>query len=213
MVHGSTMECLMDLMQRMWDTEVRIDRCKNETSVIHFGRNRIVKSVLAPEVPHPDFLWWIDMDLEFDPDSLLRLFSHQKMFICGNYARRYPPHLPTVGRVNKEVGLYETISKAELEKGGLIPVDSATGGFTLVHSSIYKKVSYPWYEFGFVEGVDIKHPWELIDIGEDVYFSQKARQAGFDIWCDLDIPLAHFTTSKLTKKEMLEAYDDETVVQ
>jgi hypothetical protein len=56
----------------------------------------------------------------------------------------------------------------------------------LVRRPVLEAMADPWFETGRISSQEI---------GEDVYFCDKARDAGFRLWLDLGAKLGHLTTA------------------
>lgn len=148
--------------------------CK-QCSQISMSRNMHVREALAFE-PQATHLLWVDSDMKAPRDALVRLLGHDKDIVGAFYNKRVPPY-ETVGHL---------INASDLSSGGLRKADVMPGGFVLVRREVYETIAPPWYR----ESYD-KHLATDIDpdgtVGEDVNFSKAAIEAGYDIWCDLDL--------------------------
>ncbi|HDZ13925.1 MAG TPA: hypothetical protein ENH60_03370 [Pricia sp.] len=71
------------------------------------------------------------------------------------------------------------------------PFKISSGGFgiVLVKYEVFEKLDWPYWKNIFVPGD--------IEMGEDIYFCKKARQAGFDIWCDPKVKCSHIRMANL----------------
>jgi hypothetical protein len=141
-------------------------------SVAH-SRNQHVYDLLQFKDPCITHFFWIDSDMAFPPDGLMRLLAHNKQMIGAFYPQKAPPH-EVVGRPTN----MEDLEK----KKGIIQADILGGGFVLVKREIYESsgIECPWYEeryFGPKPGL----------VSDDVVFSHKCRCAGIDMWADLDL--------------------------
>ena len=119
---------------------------------------------------------WIDSDMKFSPNALVRLLDHDKDIVGAFYNKRTPPY-ETVGHL---------LDASNLASGGLRQADIMPGGFVLVRREVYEKLSPPWYR----ESYDLHLASEGDPdgtVGEDVNFSRAAIAGGYDIWCDLDL--------------------------
>lgn len=88
------------------------------------------------------------------------------------------PTGPTA-QIYKENGERELIWTMP-ESTGLQEIGSVGMGVMLIKKRVFAKLSEPWFET----------PWRHDKrgyIGEDVYFCNKARDAGFKIWIDHDV--------------------------
>lgn len=104
-----------------------------QTSMISNGRNGTVEIALTNKC---DYLFWIDSDMRFPPDALMRLLSHQKEVVGAIYNKRVPP-FETLGLLKgeKPAKIHDGLHEALLLPGGML----------LVHASVYRKIRWPAY--------------------------------------------------------------------
>ena len=123
-------------------------------------------------------LLFVDSDMRFPQDMISRLLKHDLDIVAANCARRRMPTGPTA-QIYKENGERELVWTMP-ESAGLQEIGSVGMGVMLIKAEVFKALSEPWYET----------PWRSDKrgyIGEDVYFCNKARAAGFKIWIDHDV--------------------------
>lgn len=121
---------------------------------------------------------FIDSDMRFPQDMISRLLAHDVDIVAANCARRRMPTGPTA-QIYKENGERELVWTMP-DSTGLQEVGSVGMGVMLIKAGVFKALSEPWYET----------PWRTDKrgyIGEDVFFCNKARDAGFKIWIDHDV--------------------------
>lgn len=145
-----------------------------ENSVIHQGRNRLVRAAQEHAV---GYLLFLDADMVFPPDALMRLLSHNKDMTCAFYNRRCAPYT-TVGAL--------VDPKADLTRPGLVEASMAGCGLMLIRMDVFARTSAPWF-FWSSNPADAKPDNLDGETGEDVNFIIKARAAGFKLWADLDL--------------------------
>lgn len=104
-----------------------------QSSMITLGRNGTVDVSLENGV---DYIMWIDSDLKFPPDALLRLLSHQKDIVGATYNKRVPPY-ETLGKLAG--------TKPDQLRGGVHEALLLPGGMVLVKAEVYKTIGWPWY--------------------------------------------------------------------
>lgn len=156
-----------------------------------------VRSTMAHDALADGFteLLWVDADIAFEPSDVDLLLSHDQPVVCGIYpkkgARAFASRL-----------LPETRELVFGAGGGLLEIQYAGGGFTLVRSSVYRtmqeKLALPTCNTQFnAPMVPFYMPlvketpegaWYL---AEDFAFCERARQAGFSIYADTRIRLRH----------------------
>lgn len=159
---------LCNMIARTTAAQVVAEVCGVQGCYVEKNRNTIVR--LALESPTPvDGILWVDTDMEFPPDTLLRLMARQKHIVGCNYRERAAPH--------GYLGHFLDDDDRRCYRGGLHKMDRMPGGLMLVGMSVYHTLSPPWY----------RAPIEENDPRDDYYFSLKAREAGFGVWCDMDL--------------------------
>ena len=126
-------------------------------------------------------------DHAFAPDMLSRLLAHNVDVVVPLGLMRQPPYKPAVFSDWAGTGMYRRrVNLNDHPDGGLVPIHSAGSAGMLIRRHVLENLVDPWFESGGVSGVEI---------GEDVYFCDKAREMGFGIYVDLDTPMGHITTS------------------
>lgn len=121
-------------------------------------------------------LLFIDSDMLFPPDTLKRLLAHDKDIIGVEYNKRQFP-LQTV------TAYFPDEAKSETEP---FKVGIAGTGVMLIKTDVFKNPNMDknWFSFGRnAEGKNV--------IGEDGWFCNTARDAGYDIWVDPTIKVLH----------------------
>jgi FkbM family methyltransferase len=131
-----------------------------------------------------DYLFAVDADISFPPDTLKRLLSHDKDMVTGLYIQRIPgKHCIEVMKRN-EFGGVTHIPWEELKGRGLVKVDSAGFGCVLIKKHVFADMEYP--HFVYKSALDHMHT-----ISEDVYFFLKSGALGKEIWADTTILCGH----------------------
>ncbi len=87
----------------------------------------------------PDFLLWIDTDMMFPPNALLRLLQHNKDIVGATYNKRVPPY-ETLGKLKGAKP-----SEVELAQGGLREAELLPMGFMLVRTEVFQKIRFPYF--------------------------------------------------------------------
>lgn len=140
--------------------------------------NMLVRNMYEADA---QWLWILGDDHTFNPQTLARLLEHDKDIVVPLCLMRNPPYRPVIfADENNRVDLNEH------PDGGLIEVHAAGSGGMLIKREVFNFMVEPWFEAGVRSSVQL---------GEDVYFCEKAREAGFSVWADLDITFGHCTTS------------------
>jgi hypothetical protein len=151
------------------DLDVRLFSVKG--TLLPEVRNDLVREALRAECSH---VLWLDTDMRFPKDTLLRLLAHDVPVVGCNYTTRRFPHQPTA-----EVAGHGLVY---IERGGegLLPVARMGLGVALVKSEVYRAYPMPWFAL----------PWNATSqrfSGEDIFFCKQAAGAGFPPHIDLKL--------------------------
>lgn len=135
-----------------------------------------------------DYVFSVDSDISFPPDTLVRMLSHNVDIVSGVYIQRIQgTHTIEIMRANQWGGVSH-VDWAEIKGQGLVPIDSCGFGCCLVKIEVYKAIPYP--HFLYKSAIDHANT-----ISEDVYFCLQAKQRGFKLWCDTDVICDHTGSS------------------
>jgi FkbM family methyltransferase len=131
-----------------------------------------------------DYLFSVDSDISFAPDTLVKLLAHDKDVVSGLYIQRKPgQHILEVYEHNAQGGV-SNIPYGKIKGRGLVEIAGCGFGCALVKSQVLKTVGYP--QFKYHSALDHKHT-----VSEDVDFCRKALSKGFKIWADTTIQCRH----------------------
>jgi hypothetical protein len=139
-------------------------------SILLVNRNQLVKDAAQFGA---DAILWLDADHYFPPDTLLQLLAHDKDIIGCNYAKRSSPTTPTATGPG-DVPIWTTPEKTEA--GEVEEVWLLGLGVMFVKASVFETIEWPFFNSGYTT--------ENVLLGEDTHFCNRAREAGFRIWCD-----------------------------
>lgn len=144
---------------------------------LHELRNNIVKDARENNA---DYLMFIDTDLTFDHDGIVKLVKSDKDIIGGMYNMKSLPLVTTI-KIADENGKRLDIKQFEVPKD-VFKCHAIPTGFMLIKMSSIKDMEFP---FGF----DRDEEKQLV--GEDIKFCIDAQALGLDIWCDPTIKIGH----------------------
>lgn len=167
-------------------TMQRVDECLvafQMGSLVYTSRNELAKLALKSEA---DYVLWLDSDMVFDSDLMIRMFDRMRELdadmLTGLYFRRVQPYTPVLfdeleikpsGRCNWTH--FETIPDEPFKVGG------CGFGTVLMSTDVLMSVQ--------MQNNSLFAP--IGGVGEDLSFCWRARQAGYDIWCDPKIVCGH----------------------
>lgn len=149
------------------------------------GRNTLVRRSLERG---SEWILFLDDDHSFGPHLLMRLLSHREPIIASLYMRRQFPFSPVAFNLDY-LDVYEPILLHDYPVDeGLVQVRAAGTGGMLIRSEVFRAL----VDQGLCEdGVWFRDG----EASEDLTFCDKAREAGFPIFVDLQARLGHCTTS------------------
>jgi glycosyltransferase involved in cell wall biosynthesis len=139
-----------------------------------------------------DWVWFIDDDHTFEPDVLLRLLAHGKDLVAPLVPMRYPPFDLvlyrslgiTDGRFHSDYYRIDAIGK----QTGLMRVEGLPKAGLLAREKVWTTLTDPWFKVGRIK------PDEIDD---DRLLMIELKQAGFELWADLDQDMTHLRTIAL----------------
>ena len=138
----------------------------SRSSLVAVGRNQCAGAAQIMKASH---LLFLDTDMVFPADTLARLLAHDKDIVGATYSKRMPPFHPLTVT---EAGEHADITSG-LQRVQLLPT-----GCMLIRTAVFNALQKPYFNLAPV-GDQLR--------GEDYYFCEQARAAGFAIWCDGDL--------------------------
>jgi len=146
------------------------------------GRDKIVADVMNM-VPRPTHVLFVDADVIPRPKTLTSLVSQDKDIVTGCV----PICQKGIFKWNVSIGDgFDAVNIKELPLNPF-KVKSCGFGVVLVKTEVFDRLEWPYWKNEYKPGLRV--------LGEDIYFSQKAIDAGFDIWCDPKVKCDHATRS------------------
>jgi len=129
-----------------------------------------------------DYILWLDTDMRFPKDSLIRLLAHEKDIVAANYVTRQIPPEPVSFQLTDDGKLWRRVPTLP-ESTGIEKVTGAPMGLMLTSAAVFKKIDKPdvpmfWFQYS------VKNHTVL---GEDIYFCINAGRYGFGIFIDHDL--------------------------
>ena len=165
-------------------------------SLITKGRSKMANFFIN-NTEH-EYLFFLDADVGFDPQDVLKLLSHKKELVSGSYPMKTIP-----------LKWNFSISQPAKRENNLIAIDRIGIGFTLIHRSVFHKIrekygkelkyipdsnglnqpssaemNNSYYYFS-----EMKHSGYFLP--EDFSFFMRAKSCGIQPWMDVSINLSH----------------------
>lgn len=172
MLHTDFAMALTNLCLKSWMAGIHCIIVSQKSSIVEVGRCEIVAS--AKQL-NADKLLFLDSDMTFPADLLTRLLSHDKPVVgCDASQKRAPFETVIAGMDGKKL---DHAGRAPLDPP-LVEVKGASCACQLVDMAVLRKLPEPpfmvtWNGKSF--------------LGEDYYFSNAIRKAGFKIYVDMPL--------------------------
>jgi hypothetical protein len=182
---------------------------------IDVGRNTVVLNFLGESGKHFDYLLMHDSDATWHPEAIERLASRNLPVVTGMIFWRSLPTVPTIGKLVSQgiTGAHtysfagtvkKMMERVEKERArGNLPqefsnellfpktdddleeIDGCGAHFCMIRRDVLEKIKPPWFQ--------CTHP----NSGEDFYFCQRVKQAGFKIYVDYSVFTGHVVGNTL----------------
>jgi hypothetical protein len=167
-------------------------------SLIQRARNNICAKFLA--MPNASHLIFVDADIEFEGNSILRLLCHDRDVICGVYPKKtYPidyafhPRLDGDGNSRRD------------PVSGAVEIENAATGFLCIKRQVLLRLAeaYPETKYrcppGSLTAEEEAHLFNYFPVmvedgilwSEDYGFCRRWRAIGGEVWMDPSITLSH----------------------
>jgi len=152
---------------------------------VHEARQDLIVSALEDRVTH---MLWLDADMRFPRDTLVRLLVHNVPVVGANYATRgVPSDFVAIKKVNWNPDEPGERLYTGPDSTGLEEVEAVGMGVLLTRADAFQSMPDPrvdpWFFFQKIPGKD--GGFRLL--GEDVYFCKLLREAGNRILVDHDL--------------------------
>lgn len=130
-----------------------------------------------------DYLWAVDSDMAFAPDTLSRLLAHNKDVVSAVYRQRKSQQIIEIYEATDNGGC-TNMPYWKIAGKGLVEVEGCGFGCVLIKSSVLKEIGYP--QFKYHSALDHRYT-----ISEDIDFCRKAKAKKFKIWADSSLLCRH----------------------
>jgi hypothetical protein len=177
--HARYSECYASLMGLQKPPGTAFLQCKSMSVADNF--NRIARDFLQTQA---EWLFLVNDDHLWAPDTLTKLLAHNVDVVTGLYLSRVYPYKPVIHDQVDSNGLIFDRYLSQHEHG-LVPIKACGDGCLLIRRRVLEAIPDPWWELGNPERDKCCH---------DVLFSKKVREAGFQMWADLEVVVGHLAT-------------------
>lgn len=151
-------------------------------SLIYTSRNNLAQQAIQMDA---DYVFWLDSDMVFEPDTLIRMLKTVKErnidILSGLYFRRVKPYSPVLFDkldIRKNICSWSEFKKIPDD---VFEIGGCGFGCVLMETSVFLSVQS-------------KHGNMFAPIsnnGEDIAFCWRARDCGYTIYCDPSVICGH----------------------
>lgn len=162
----------------------KIDIVERQGMAVDMARNSVVAEAIKGDY---DAVIWLDTDLVFPSLALINLVSIANAgwpVAAGLYRIGKLPFNLLVKRNTPE--WMELDELRALVDGGVVQVRLSAGGFSIVHTDVYKAMEMPWYcNWDFLYGNG--------PVGEDTFFMQRLARTNVPVVVDPELHAVHWS--------------------
>jgi hypothetical protein len=138
---------------------------------------------------------WIDSDIEWSVSDFLVIYYSTHDIISGAYLLANG----TDSCVVTKEGV--TLTKVHIQRGGLTEpfvVQSVGFGFIAIKCGVFERIPRPWFGLLQQEVYNSRGEQLYISIGEDISWTIKAQQLGYEVYFDPKVLVTHLKTVQVT---------------
>jgi GT2 family glycosyltransferase len=185
-------ETVVSLSNMLANSQVAYQLYAPMSCYIHMNREETVKKALADEA---DYILFVDADMEFPYDALTKLLTMDKDIASVTYNFRELPKRSIVKldeKYDSDYAVDDSVTERPIPLNKInnpFRCASAGTGLMLIKVDVFRKMQRPW--FFFTPETDTQGAG-----GEDVWFCDRAREYGYEIWIDPSIQVDHIGTAR-----------------
>jgi len=188
---------VIKLVQQLSKSGIEVGINTMKSPLIHQARNYLTSVFLTTKY---QYLLFIDSDVEFEPESVMRMLVAKKDIVCTPYrvkAEQLDKHIYTVE--------FKDPKTIPFLPGGLVEIEAGPTGLMLIDRMVFERIIknhpelkiknkaipnpgdshkfyYNFFDFGFSDGYSM---------GEDVSFCKLARGNDFQIYANTESKTKH----------------------
>ena len=193
----NTMLSVIKLIQQLGKSGIEVGIHTMKSPLIHQARNYLTSVFLTTEY---QYLLFIDSDVEFEPEAVVRMMVAKKNIVCTPYRVKSPDITKHVYTVE-----FKDPKNILVLAEGLVEIEAGPTGLMLIDRKVFEKIIenrtdlkiinkatpnagkshefyYNFFDFGFKKGYAM---------GEDVSFCKLARDNDFKIYANIESSTTH----------------------
>ena len=193
----NTMLSVVKLIQQLSKSGIEAGIHTMKSPLIHQARNYLTSVFLTTEY---QYMLFVDSDVEFEPESVVRMLVSKKRIVCTPYRVKSPDITKHVYTVE-----FKDPKNILVLAEGLVEIEAGPTGLMLVERTVFERIIknhpelkiknkatpnagkshefyYNFFDFGFIDGYAM---------GEDVSFCKLARDNDFKIYANIESSTTH----------------------
>ena len=193
----NTMLSVVKLIQQLSKSGIEAGIHTMKSPLIHQARNYLTSVFLTTEY---QYLLFVDSDVEFEPESVVRMLVSKKRIVCTPYRVKSPDITKHVYTVE-----FKDPKNILVLAEGLVEIEAGPTGLMLIERTVFERIikNHPelkiknkatptadkshefyhnFFDFSFKEGYSM---------GEDVSFCRLARDNDFKIYANIESSTTH----------------------
>lgn len=172
MVHAKFTYCLVQAIKYTEQQGIPVTLEMDAGTVL--SNQRQVLLDLAVDKYNAEHVMWLDSDMTFPEDTIVRLLEHRKRVVCATYSKRVPPFHPTAFHS------IDPVEPVDTTGNGLVQIRYSGFGCLLMKASIADEMPSPHFPLKWHAPSSTWH-------GEDMGFCDLLHHNDIKIFCDLDL--------------------------
>ena len=196
-VKVNSMLSVIKLVQQLAKSGIECGINTYKSPLIHQARNYLTSVFLTTEYTH---LLFIDSDVEFEPEAVLRMLVAKKDIICTPYrikAEAITKQLYTIE--------FKDPKAITILPGGLEEIEAGPTGLMLIDRGVFERIikNHPELKLKnraiYAPGESHEHYYNFFSfdfkdgysIGEDISFCRLAKANDFKLFANIESPTVH----------------------
>ncbi len=181
-----------DMMAYSWSMGLQVHEAGiTERTVVDWARNSLARDALQRKSPldgkpYTHFLW-LDSDVVFNPDLACQLARHEVDMVSAIYHCRSGAPMPLIYvKLDEDPEGYKHHNLFDIPPT-LCRVDAFGFGACLISRKVFEQTPEPWFTIDY-------------RAGEDIAFCKRARDSGFQPYCDGAYSVGHIGNAPVVSK-------------
>lgn len=159
-------------------------------SLIYDSREKMAEIFLKSDC---DSMMFIDSDMTFEAKDIEKLASYDVPFVTAMAFKRMPPFQPCFyTKLEYDAGHPKLEVPVDYSQG-LLEIEGAGMACALIKREVFENIKKPYF-------------FPLVNLGEDLTFCLKLKEAGIKMYCDTTLSFGHLATTEITEKNFKEYY-------